>query len=243
MDLKEEQQLGEAVYSHWYYISKGKAMQQYLGAIRAPEVLDVGAGSGIFSRQLLDGDFCKSAVCVDPYYDVETEELHNGKPIAFRKRVCAPAQKLVLMMDVLEHVEDDAGLLRQYTAVLPDDAFVLITVPAFPFLWSGHDVFLEHHRRYTANALSATIDAAGLETVKMHYFFAGLFPLAAVLRVAKNALRKRGQGEVRSELKVAPAWLNNILILIHAVERRTIFRINRCAGLTLFCLCRKKTPA
>ncbi len=59
MDLKEEQQLGKAVYSHWYYISKGKAMQRYLGAISVPEVLDVGAGSGFFPVNCWMGIFVK----------------------------------------------------------------------------------------------------------------------------------------------------------------------------------------
>lgn len=66
MDLKEEDILGESIYEHWYYISKGQALHHFLGDINTPEILDVGAGSGVFSRQLLDKGICKSAVCLDP---------------------------------------------------------------------------------------------------------------------------------------------------------------------------------
>ena len=58
MDLKEEAILGAAIGSHWYYVAKGRALCAMLGGIRVPEVLDVGAGSGVFSRQLLDAGVC-----------------------------------------------------------------------------------------------------------------------------------------------------------------------------------------
>jgi 2-polyprenyl-3-methyl-5-hydroxy-6-metoxy-1,4-benzoquinol methylase len=66
MDLKEEEILGEKIFEHWYYVSKGRAMLDFLGKGTAvKEILDVGAGSGIFSKQLLDKGVCSSAVCLD----------------------------------------------------------------------------------------------------------------------------------------------------------------------------------
>src|SRR3546814_19735603 len=71
-------------------------------------------------------------------------------------------------MDVLEHVEDDAGLLRTYLDKAPPQAQAVITVPAFQFLWSHHDVFLEHHRRYTLKTLSRVVERAGAVPLRMH---------------------------------------------------------------------------
>ena len=105
MDLKEENILGDAIHEHWYYVSKGRAMRQVLGRLRTKEVLDVGAGSGIFSRQLLDHGVAESAICVDPLYEEERTQSHNGRPIAFVRQVDDVRQNLVLMMDVLEHVD------------------------------------------------------------------------------------------------------------------------------------------
>jgi hypothetical protein len=239
MDLKEEEILGEQAATHWYYISKGRALRRFIAGIKADEVLDVGAGSGIFSKQLLDSGFCRSAVCIDPNYAIEKTEMHNGKPVAFARQAAAVPQDLVLMMDVLEHVDDDAGLLKLYAGPMKAGAHVLITVPAFRFLWSGHDVFLEHRRRYTAGGLENVARAAGLEVVKTRYFFGLLFPAAAVIRLAKAVLLRRKKLEARSELRRYPAWLNKVLIGIHDLERNTVFPVNRLGGLSVFCLCKK----
>jgi hypothetical protein len=235
LDLKEEDILGDAIHEHWYYVSKGRAMRQVLGRIRTNEVLDVGAGSGIFSRQLLDHGVADSAICLDPLYPEERTHSHNGRPIAFVRNVDIVRQNLVLMMDVLEHVDDDVGLLRRYAP----QGHVLITVPAFPFLWSGHDVFLEHRRRYTRSMLEDTVRKAGLEVVRLLFFFGALFPAVAAVRLVKNTLRRQGVVEAKSELSLYPSWLNKALIAVHDVERNTLFPVNRLAGLSLFCLCKK----
>lgn len=233
MDLKEEQILGDSIYGHWYYVSKGRALCAFLGGIRANEVLDVGAGSGIFSKTLLDSGIVKGAICVDPYYKEDRSVGHNGKPITFLRGVKSVPQNLVLMMDVLEHVDDDAALLKQY---LPQKGgYVLITVPAFRFLWSGHDVFLEHKRRYTAAGIEDAARRAGLEVVKTRYFFGLLFPAIAAIRTLKRARH----APAKSDLKPCPAWLNRALIFIHDFERKTLFPLNKLAGLSVFCLCRR----
>ena len=239
MDLKEEDILGQAIYDHWYYIAKGRALRQFLGSIKVPQVLDVGAGSGIFSRQLLDAGICDSAICVDPNYDKEHIEEHNGKTIEFTRSIDNTTQHLSLMMDVLEHVPDDTALVKEYSDTMEKGAYVLITVPAFSFLWSGHDVFLEHYRRYTPKMLHRAVQDAGLEVVQTRLFFASLFPLVALIRLVKNVLRKKGAIEPRSELAIYPKWLNKLLIAIHGIERVSLFRINKLAGLSIFCLCRK----
>ena len=77
---------------------------------------------------------------------------------------------LVLMMDVLEHVDDDRGLLRHYAAKVPPGAHFVVTVPAFGFLWSGHDVFLEHKRRYRLTEIETVMRDAGLAVARGAYF-------------------------------------------------------------------------
>lgn len=240
MDLKEEDILGEKIFSHWYYVSKGRAMREFLGDIRAPEVLDVGAGSGIFSRQLLSEGVCDSAVCLDPNYDEERSETYRSKIIRFTKNIEVISQELILMMDVLEHVSDDCSLLEKYGGRMKKGGHVLITVPAFQFMWSGHDVFLEHYRRYTIDMIEECVNKAGLAPVKSRYFFGTLFPMVAAIRLIKKALFSRGALKAQSEIKLYPDWLNQTLIALHDFERRYFFDINKFAGLTVFCLCQKR---
>ncbi len=238
MDLKEEDILGDKINEHWYYVSKGRAMRKFLDGIKVDEVLDVGAGSGIFSRQLLDYDICQSSVCVDLGYDKESNETHNGKPIKFVKSLNKTTQDLILMMDVLEHVLDDVALIREYTDSMPAGGKLLITVPAFQFMWSGHDMFLEHYRRYNIEMIEKSVVDSGLIPINSKYFFGSLFPAVAALRLTKRALFDQDL-EAKSELKLYPDWLNKALIAIHDVECMSLFKINKLFGLSVFCLCEK----
>jgi len=238
MDVKEESILGSDLQDHWYYVSKGRALRRLLRQFTFREVLDVGAGSGIFSRQLLETGICSRATCVDPAYSREHVEDADGHEICFVKHVDEPGQDLVLLMDVLEHVEDDVGLLRQYTSSLPEDGLVAITVPAFQFLWSGHDVFLEHHRRYTRRMLHDVVSKAGLEVTTSRFFFGLLFPAVAAMRLANGWRVRNRQFEPTSSLKRHGNITNMALTLVHDVERTLLFPFNAAAGLTLFCLAR-----
>jgi SAM-dependent methyltransferase len=239
MDLKEEAILGEAIGSHWYYVAKGRALRAMLGGVRVPEILDVGAGSGVFSRQLLDAGVCERAVCVDPGYALERTERHHGHEIEFRRSVERVPQGLVLMMDVLEHVDDDVGLLRSYALRMSGAGRVLITVPAWQFLWSGHDVFLEHRRRYTLASLEAMVTVAGLRVLRSRYFFGLLFPAVAAMRLRERQRLNTGRIEARSALRTYSAPVNRFLTLIHDLERATLFPLNRLAGLSIFCLAKQ----
>jgi len=160
----------------------------------------------------------------------------NGQEIAFVRGVDGVPQKLLLMMDVLEHVDDDTGLLREYTDRMAPGGRVLITVPAFQFLWSGHDVFLEHRRRYTLSRIENVARRADLRVLKGRYFFGALFPLVAAIRMRDRVQLRAGKIEAKSQLKLASSMVNSALVRIHDVERVLLFSINRLAGLTAFCL-------
>jgi SAM-dependent methyltransferase len=240
MDVKECDILGPRIDDHWYYVSKGRALLQFLEGCTAREILDVGAGSGFFSKTLLRAGIAERSVCVDTAYEADRVEHSDGKPIRFVREVADPGQDLILMMDVIEHVDDDAGLIRHYTQHMPREGTLLVTVPAFQVLWSGHDVFLEHKRRYTPSRLHRAIEAAGLEAIRTRYFFGMLFPLIGVMRLW-GRLRMGGCSyQPRSDLRIHDVWTNAALIGIHEIERRTLFHINRAAGLTIFCLAGKR---
>lgn len=240
MDVKEESILGPDLKEHWYYVSKGRALRSMLGDIQCEGILDVGAGSGIFSRQLLDAGIGRSATCVDPAYSREHTELHNGQPISFVRSCGDETQDLVLFMDVLEHVEDDIELLREYSQTMPRNGCVAITVPAFQFLWSGHDVFLEHYRRYTRSMLEAVVADAGLEVVRSRYFFGLLFPAVAAARLVNARQLRRRAIEPRSSLRRHSRFVNTLLTWIHDIERTVLLPINSVAGLSLICIARPR---
>jgi 2-polyprenyl-3-methyl-5-hydroxy-6-metoxy-1,4-benzoquinol methylase len=247
MDIKEADILGESIYSHWYYVSKARAVKRLTTDLRPRSILDVGAGSGVFSRILLESTSAESSICVDPGYESDRDDECAGKALAFRRSVDDASADLVLFMDVLEHVDDDVAFLDQYSRSMAPGSHVLITVPAFQFLFSGHDVFLEHRRRYTIRSLESVTRRAGLEIVTSRYFFAFLFPVVVCQRLLNRALTSSGRTAARSALRRHSPVVNSLLTAIHAVEL-SVFRLNRLAGLSVFCLARipadrKTTPA
>src|SRR5205085_10341245 len=90
---------------------------------------------------------------------------------------------LVLLMDVLEHVDDDVGLVQELAASAKPNTRFVVSVPAFSWLWSKHDEFLEHRRRYTLNGVRGVLSAAGLAPVDGFYMFAAILPAVFVTRL------------------------------------------------------------
>jgi SAM-dependent methyltransferase len=233
MDLKEEDILGGDIGRHWYYRAKAAALRHAVGDLPPRRILDVGAGSGFFSRYLLAETAAQSALCVDIGYPRERDDSVAGKPVRYRRDTGPTDCDLVLMMDVLEHVDDDRRLLRHYAAKVSSGAHFLVTVPAFAFLWSGHDVFLEHKRRYRLAGIEAAMRDAELTVVRGSYYFGLVFPLAVAVRLAS-----RHATEPTSSLKKHGAITNGLLTAICAAEL-PLFPLNRLAGLTAFVLAKK----
>ena len=232
MDLKEEEILGPAIDDHWYYRAKARGLEKMLPAEFGRTVMDVGAGSGFFSKHLASRGLVDKAVCVDIGYDSEKLERVGVAEIIFTPKPGRCDAGLALFMDVLEHVEDDVELLNSYRSFLPAQTAAIITVPAFGFLWSGHDVFLGHYRRYTLATLRSTIERAGYQVERLHYFYGFVFPLAVASR-----LLSPGRMEPRSHLKRHSAATNALLLALCRMEI-PVMHLNKVAGLSVCALCR-----
>lgn len=227
MDLKEEHLLGDTVKSHWYYRAKLAALLDTIHGVRCNHILDIGAGSGYFAKALLEQTSATAALCVDLGYPFDREELVTAKPIAFRNHLETSDADLVLMMDVIEHVEDDIALVRDYVEKVPSGAHFVVTVPAFMWLWSGHDVFLEHFRRYTLSQVKAVLVSAGLTIERGHYFYGGVLPLVAGVRAVKQLGSSTQKPE--SDMRRYPPLLNSLLYGICRAEV-AVMRLNHLVG-------------
>lgn len=235
MDLKETDILGPDIEQHWYYRSKARAMLHMLKGTSASTLLDVGAGSGFFSHHLLTHTATAQAWCVDISYPADSDASTAGKPVRYRRAIDTLDADLVLLMDVLEHVDNDVGLLKAYVDKVPSGSRFLITVPAFQFLWSGHDDFLEHKRRYTLKQLEAVVAQAGLQVQQGAYYFGLVFPIAAGLRLLQ---RQASGAPAKSQLARHHPLVNGVLKALCSLER-PFMGANRIAGLTVFCLAQK----
>lgn len=228
MDLKELDLVDPE--SHWYYQSKLAGLDHELNRAKAQpsRIIDVGAGSGFFSLSLASGRSGVAITCIDPNYESDRVDQKSGA--RFLRFPDAETGDLYLFIDVLEHVPNDRELLATYTDVAEPGAFVLISVPAFMSLWSGHDVFLEHFRRYRLSDITTVARSVGLEIISERYLFGSIFLPAWALR------RVRRSKEANSDLKASSGIVNNLLRGVLTFEHRIVR--NRIFGLSAVVLAR-----
>jgi len=231
MDLKELDLIGADQEHHWYYASKSHALRRALGDYQPRHILDVGAGSGFFSRVLLRDTSAQSAVCVDTGYADDRSERYCDKRLDFSRTIPAAEADLVLLIDVLEHVDDDVGLLRDVVSRTAPQARFIVSVPAFSWLWSRHDEFLGHRRRYTRTHLRRVLAAAGLRPLDAFYMFAAIFPAVAAQRLWQRM--RPAAGPPASDLRQHYRWSNALLTRL-CIAESGIARHNRAFGLTAF---------
>ena len=242
MDIVEREQLNlKVVADHWYYESKYQLLKMHLHALPLRmdsfRTADVGTGLGLFLHKMeLDGLASPSrSAGIDPGYSVQGKVFESGIPI-YPSFPNGEEYDLMLLMDVLEHVEDDMGLLRDVIQHMEDPGYIFITVPALPMLWSGHDRFLGQFRRYTLSSLQNLIlDTGGMEIINLHYHFASILPFAIPIRLA-NSFRNKPKS---SDMRPIPTILNQLLKKLCMMELKYCQK-NRSAGLSAVALCKKK---
>ncbi|HXR24261.1 MAG TPA: class I SAM-dependent methyltransferase [Candidatus Binataceae bacterium] len=146
---------------------------------------------------------------------------------------------LAIMTDVLEHLDDPRGSLRALHARLKPGGWLLLTVPALPWLWSEHDLTHHHRCRYRAGELRATVTEAGFEVSYLSHYNFILFPAIACARLW-GKLRHGGASGAngRHDLAMPSLPLNRLLLQIFASEHHVIGRFRVPVGVSLIVLAR-----
>ncbi len=144
---------------------------------------------------------------------------------------------MVGAFDVLEHIERDAEALKEWKRVIKDDGAILITVPAYQWLWSDHDVSLHHKRRYTIAQLEATAKKAGLKLDRKSYAIVFSLPLVVGFRFLNKALRRKTTSET-SYVDV-PNWTNSFFSKLLYAEAKAHRVMSLPAGTSVIAVLRK----
>lgn len=233
MDLLEAG-TGVDEQTHWYFRAKQFPLMRYFARCSermcgSLNLVDVGAGTGIFSDRLLlkFGDVIGSVTLVDTGY--EGEEVFRRYAHSVTRTRSLPDRisgSLILLMDVLEHVEDDALFLADLRRRGEGLNYVFVTVPAFMSLWSSHDEFLGHRRRYSRSSLVSTMRACGFTVHRAYYLYASIFPFVYIIRKLK-----RTHGAGGSDLRPASWAVNTLLQMVLGLEHR-VSPLNRFFGVT-----------
>ena len=211
-------------------------------------ILDVGSGDAFVLSYLCSHKIGDLYIAVDTAYSkniIESLTLTNNCSINYVQELpesISPRSNCVLLLDVLEHCENDSEILNQlHNEALTQSPIFFITVPAFQCLFSKHDKLLGHYRRYNTKTIRQLCKRSGYDIVSSGYFFTSLF----LIRAIQLVLEKFG---MRKPLKTVDNWngspiitrLLSFFLWIDFITGRFLSMIGiQLPGLSTYCICRR----
>jgi SAM-dependent methyltransferase len=227
--------------SHWWFVARRiileKIINSYLINKEPRNILELGCGTG--------GNFELLARYGKLYaieFDSDACAMATSRAIATVVQGVLPAPipfeqsfDLIAMLDVLEHIDDELATLKQVAIKLNTQGRLIITVPAYLFLWSAHDEAVNHKRRYLKSELIAVLEKAGFKIIYASYFNTLLFPIVAGVRFLNKLLGKK-QG---TDVSMPPAFVNTLLLKLFASESYLIPKVSLAFGVSIVVVAEK----
>jgi len=223
---------------YWWYQARAEILEQIFAkkvSLKEPEILNLGCGTGLISQRFLkfgslislDAGADALGFCAQNHLDFLIQA--DAVSLPFQDR-CFDA---CLCLDVIEHIQNHERVFAEIQRVLKPGGFLLITVPAFQWMWSQMDDF-GHLRRYTRNQLLSLLKQAGLNPVLLSYYNFFLFPLALLQRFAESLSRK--QKSLENIFPRLPGFLNQLFYLIFKSEKNWLLKFSFPFGLSIISL-------
>jgi SAM-dependent methyltransferase len=223
---------------HWWYVARRKILADLIareaGLRDCARILEIGCGTG-HNFEMLRRFGRLDALEVD----AAARSLASSRlgrevgdaPLPGLPGVPDGTYDLIALLDVLEHVDNRPESLASIAAKLAPGGKILVSVPAYQWMWSAHDRAHHHKLRYSKKGLRRDAEAAGLKVDKIGYFNSLLFPLAAAVRIAGKIA-----GKSSSDDTLPPKALNSLFERIFSLERHIVGRVPLPAGVSLFAL-------
>jgi SAM-dependent methyltransferase len=227
---------------HWWFVARRKIIESVilkLDLAKDSHILDAGCGNGD-NLELLSNYGDVIAMDTDDNALVNARARHIGKvlkgelpgnlPESIRKD-----NDLIVILDVLEHIDDDAGSLAVLRNCVKDNGKLIITVPAYQCLLSNHDKLHHHKRRYTAKYLKKLIEDNGWKVDYISYFNTFLFPLALIDRVKQIVFPPTKDNILNVPHKIINCFLEKIFSFESSLIGKFIFPF----GLSIMVIAKK----
>lgn len=246
MEKQEYYLMHKLQNKHWWFLGKKKIFlyfwNRYVGQTtnKNIRILDIGCGDGSYINSINQQgfknttgiDFAPEAInfCLqDHLKNIKMVDIENG--LGFIKD---QSYEVVLMLDSLEHIENDQLTLSEVNRVLKPGGLCFINVPAYPFLWSYHDKYLHHKRRYLKSQLTQKACRQGLGIKKITYTNIFILPIVVVIRIIKRLTNSHASDTIKTN-----PFLNSFLKSLYGAEIALLKLSSLPAGLSLFAILQK----
>lgn len=245
MDRDVYARMDQLEANHWWFVGRREiiraAITKLIPLPQKPSILEAGCGTGGNLAMLSSlGDL--DAFEFDDIARKRAEEKSNRSlPFgALPDRIPGDdsAYDLIGLFDVLEHVEADEASLAALGARLTPEGRLILTVPAYGWLWSKHDERHHHFRRYTKASLTEAAQAAGLKVERSFYFNSFLFPVVVAIRALKALFRRDTPDD-----DLPGPIINRLLSRVFRTERHLVGTIPMPFGLSLCAVLRRADEA
>lgn len=235
--------------THWWYVARRQILRAQIEQLNLPagaDILEIGSGTGANLDLLAEfGNVVALEMRAEAIALAQERCGNAARPVSMRQGTCPQdlptlSQKfdLICLFDVLEHIEQDSESLAQLALLLKPAGTLMLTVPAYPWMWGPHDVHVHHKRRYTKRTLTDRCTHAGLSISRMSHFNTVLFPLAVIGRLIEKV-----SGEQGSATRTPPARVNALFTRAFAFETHLLDRMRLPFGLSIMLLAQQRQLA
>ena len=233
---------------HWWFASRTRALFNMMdGSIpdRDKRILDVGCGAGNMSHHLsrygsvigIENNPKPIEIAHERGYDVR---LGQAEDMPFEDT----SFDLITALDVIEHCEDDMAILSECHRVCVPGGLIVITVPAFQWLWSHNDEINHHYRRYSGEELRSRLAEVGFQVRRLAYNNFFVFPMAAALirlrqssgEAPELAAPDTDDEAYQVEMEPASPPVNTVLTAVGWVEAALLRWVNLPVGTSIICI-------